>query len=174
MTRESPHKLMFGREIRRKLPERVVPQEGKCHHPIHVRDEERKKQMKAYADERRHAQQSLIQIGDHVLLKENGGNTLTPAYDPRPYAVVGVKGSMITVKTGKEIKSRNSSHCKLLKYAGKEEYDVLDWDQERQPVNRQPTSHHTEVGEAPGEGNIVTQEVHSRPTIALSKPWRLV
>ena len=38
---------------------------------------------------------------------------------------------MITAKRGKEIKSRNSSHCRVLKYAGKEEYDVLDWDQER-------------------------------------------
>ena len=130
VTRESPDKLMFGREIRRKLPERVVPQEGKRHDPIRVRDTERKKQMKAYADERRHAQQSLIQIGDRVLLKHNGGNTLTLVYDPQPYAVVGVKGSMTTVKREKEIKSRNSSHCKVLKYAGKEEYDVLDWDQE--------------------------------------------
>ena len=29
VTRESPNKLMFGREIRRKLPERVVSQEEK-------------------------------------------------------------------------------------------------------------------------------------------------
>ena len=130
VTRESPHKLMFGREIRRKLPERVISQEEKRHDPIRERDEGKKKQMKAYADERRHAQESSIKIGDRVLLKQNRGDTLTPAYDPRPYAVVGVKGSMITVKRGKEIKSRNSSHCKVLKYAGKEEYDVLDWDQE--------------------------------------------
>ena len=112
VTRESPDKLMFGREIRRKLPERVVPQEGKRHDPIRVRDEGKKKQMKAHADKRRHAQQSLIQIGDRVLLKQNEGNTLTPAHDPRPYAVVGVKGSMITVMTGKEIKSRNSPNAR--------------------------------------------------------------
>ena len=174
MTRESPDKLMFSREIRRKLPEQVVPQEGKRHDPIRVRDKGKKKQMKAYADERRHAQQSLIQIGDRVLLKQNGGNTLTLAYDPRPYAVVRVKGSMITVKRGKEIKSCNSSHCKVLKYAGKEDYDVLDWDQEQQPVNRQPTSRHTEVGDSPGQGNLVTQEAHSRPTIAPSEPRRSV
>ena len=102
--------------------------------------------MKAYADERRHAQQSLIQIGDRVLLKQNGGNTLTPAYDPRPYAVVSVKGSMITVKRGKEIKSRNSSHCKVLKYsgtqAGKEDYDVLDKEPgttTSEPTTNEPT-----------------------------------
>ena len=94
-TRETPNKLMFGREIRRKLPEKVVSQEEKRHDPIRERDEGKKRQMKVYADERRHAQESSIKICD----------PLTPAYDPRPYAVVGVKGSMITVKRGKEIKS---------------------------------------------------------------------
>ena len=78
------------------------------------------------------------------------------------------------MKRGKEIKSRNSSHCKVLKYAGKEEYDVLDWDQERQPMNRQPTNRHIKVGEVPGEGNIVMQEAHSRPTTAPPGPRRSV
>ena len=59
------------------------------------------------------------------------------------------------MKRGKEIKSRNSSHCKVLKYAGKEEYDVLDWDQERR----------IEV-EVPEEGDVVVQEAHSRPVRA--------
>ena len=158
--RESPDKLMFGREIRRKLPERVVSQEEKRHDPIRERDEGKKKQMNVYADERRHAQKSSIKIGDRVLLKQNRGDTLTPAYDPRPYAVVGVKESMITVKRGKEIKSRNSSHCKVLKYAGKEEYDVLDWDHERR------------IGvEVPGEGDVVVQEAHSRPVQARTSAW---
>ena len=73
------------------------------------------------------------------------------------------------MKRGKEIKSRNSSHCKVLKYAGQEEYDVWDWNQERQPMNR-----HTERREVPGEGNIVMQEAHSRTTSAPSEPWRSV
>ena len=67
--RESPYKLMFCREIRRKLPGRVVPQAEKGHDPIHGKHEGKKTQMKAYADERRHAKQSLIKIGDRVLLK---------------------------------------------------------------------------------------------------------
>lgn len=53
--------------------------------------------MKAYADGRRHAQENSIKIGERVLLKQNRSDTLSSAYDPRPYAVVGVKGSMITV-----------------------------------------------------------------------------
>ena len=98
VTRESPDKLMFGREIRRKLLGRVAPLEEKCHDPIREKDKEKKRQMKAYADERRYTQQSSIKIGDCVLLEQNRGDMLTLAYDPRPYAVIGVKGSMITVK----------------------------------------------------------------------------
>ena len=49
--------------------------------------------MKVYADEHRYAQNSSIKIGDHVLLKQNRGDMLTPAHDPRPCAVVGVKGA---------------------------------------------------------------------------------
>ena len=60
---------MFCREIRRKLPGRVVPQAEKGHDPIREKHEGKKRQMKAYADERRHAKQSLIKIGDRVLLK---------------------------------------------------------------------------------------------------------
>ena len=37
---------------------------------------------------------------------------------------------MITVKRGREIKSRNSSHCKLLKQAREDEYVAVDLDQE--------------------------------------------
>ena len=36
---------------------------------------------------------------------------------------------MITVKRGTEIKSRNSSHCKLLKHAREDEYVAVDLDQ---------------------------------------------
>lgn len=169
VTRESSDKLMFGREIRRKLPGRVVSLAEKRHDPIREKDEGKKRQMKAYADERRHAQQSSIKIGDRVLLKQNRGDMLTLAYDPRPYEVIVVKGSMITVKRGKEIKSRNSSHCKVLNYAEQEEYDVWDWNQERKPMNRL-----IERREVPVEGNIVMQEAHSRPTIAPSEPRRSV
>ena len=37
---------------------------------------------------------------------------------------------MITVKRGREITSRNSSNCKLLKHAGEDEYVAVDLDQE--------------------------------------------
>ena len=90
----------------------------------------KKKQMKEYADKRRNARENLIVVGDQVLLKQSKADVLTPAFDPRPFSVIGVKGSMITVKRGREIKSRNSSHCKLLKHAREDEYVAVDLDQE--------------------------------------------
>ena len=118
-TKESPVMLMFGRELRRKLPERIVPAGEIPYDPIRQRDAAKKKQMKEYADKRRNARESasLIVVGDQVLLKQSKADVLTPAFDPRPFSVIGVKGSMVTVKRGREIKSRNSSHCKLLKHA---------------------------------------------------------
>ena len=43
---------------------------------------------------------------------------------------------MSTIKRGRGIKGRNSSHCKLLKYAKGDEYDLLGWDQNN-PGNAQ-------------------------------------
>ena len=129
-TKESPDMLMFCRELRRKLPERIVPEGEIPYDPIRQRDAAEKKQMKEYADKRRNARESLMVLGDQVLLKQGKVDVLTPAFDPRPFSVIGVKGSMITVKRGTEIKSRNSSHCKLLKHAREDEYVAVDLDQE--------------------------------------------
>ena len=69
-------------------------------------------------------------VGDQDLLKQSKANVLTPAFNPRPFSVIGVKGSMVTVKRGREIKCRNSSHCKLLKHAREDEYVAVDLDQQ--------------------------------------------
>ena len=88
---------------------------------------QRKKQVKEYADKRGNAQESSIVIGHTVLLKQNRADMLTPAYDPSPYSVIGVKGTMVAVKRGREIKARDSSHCQVLKYIREKEYDLLYW-----------------------------------------------
>ena len=52
---------------------------------------------------------------------------MTPTYDPSPYSVIGVKGTMVAVKIGREIKAQDLSQCKVLKYTREKEYDVLYW-----------------------------------------------
>ena len=85
--------------------------------------------MKEYADKRRkiNAWESSIVIGDPVLLQQNRAYKLTPTYDPSPYSVIGVKGTMVAVKIGREIKAQDLSQCKVLKYTREKEYDVLYW-----------------------------------------------
>ena len=82
-------------------------------------------------------------VGDQDLLKQSKANVLTPAFNPRPFSVIGVKGSMVTVKRGREIKSRNSSHCKLLKHAREDEYVAVDLDQQGLDTSR---AEETEIG----------------------------
>ena len=64
------------------------------------------KKKEKEADERvrgqkANARESVIVIGDQVLLKQSKVAVLTPAFDPRPFSVIGVKGCMITVKSEK-------------------------------------------------------------------------
>ena len=83
-TKESPDMLMFSRELRRKLPERIVPAGKIPYYPIRQRDAAKKKQMKEYADKRRNARESLIVVGDQVLLKQSKADVLTSAFAPDP------------------------------------------------------------------------------------------
>lgn len=68
--------------------------------------------MKEYADKRRNARESSIVIGDTVLLKQNTadwpnnkefqeGRRRVICWCPR-YSVIGVKGTMVTVKRGRD------------------------------------------------------------------------
>ena len=82
-------------------------------------------------------------VGDRVLLKHSKADVLSPAFDPRPFSVTGVKGSMVTVKRGREIKSRNSSHWKLLKHAREDEYVAVDLEQEGLDTS---SAEETEIG----------------------------
>ena len=40
-------------------------------------------------------------------MKQNRADLLTPAYDPSPYTVIGLKGIMVIVKRRREIKAQN-------------------------------------------------------------------
>ena len=66
-TKECSDMLMFGRELRRKLTERIVPAGEIPYDPIRQGDAAKKKQMKDYADKRRNARETFIVVGDQVL-----------------------------------------------------------------------------------------------------------
>ena len=92
----SPNWLMFGRELRGKLPEVKGQPKYRDDTMIRCRDREQKQRMKQYADKRRHTAVMKIKVRDTVLCKQERKNSLTPLHDPDPMVVIGVKGSMVT------------------------------------------------------------------------------
>ena len=73
----SPAELLFGRRIRTKLPQL---QEFTVEDEVRDRDSERKEKGKVYADCKRNAQESKIQEGDKVLLRQEKENKLSTTY----------------------------------------------------------------------------------------------
>ena len=112
-TGQTPAYLMFGRELKTKLPElrreQSMLDEGTRDH-----DWENKLAGKVYADDKRSATPSDIKPGDQVLVKntkETG--KLAPNFEVTPYTVSAKEGQEMTVVSQEGIESkRNPSSVK--------------------------------------------------------------
>lgn len=115
-TGKSPAELLFGREIRTKLPDanRQI-NNNITDHEVRQRDKAAKQRMKDYSDQRHHHVPSMIKVGDKVLIKQQRKNKLSTPFDPEPVTVVGRKGSMLILRKhdGTEL-ARNVSHAKRI------------------------------------------------------------
>ncbi|KAK3754565.1 hypothetical protein QZH41_017002 [Actinostola sp. cb2023] len=112
-TGATPAFLMFGRELRTKLPE-LRRDESISTEGTRDRDWSNKLAGKMYADIKRGATPNEVTPGDKVLLK-NTKNTgkLAPRFEPEPYTVQTKEGQELTLlsKEGVEYR-RNSSMIK--------------------------------------------------------------
>ena len=109
----APAHLMYpGRRFKTRLPSHSFPAVSKAA----VKEFNRKamESAKQYADQKRHAQQSTISIGDTVLVRQKKRNKLSSFYDPLPYKVTLTQGSMITAKRDGHEMVRNSSFFKKI------------------------------------------------------------
>ena len=114
-TWRSPAELMFNRPLKTKLPE-ISHCSVHDDHVLHHRDYTAKQRQKLYSDQRRRARPSKVQEGDQVLIRWRQLNKAMPRFNPQPYKVVDVNGSMITAQSqtdGREV-TRNSSFMKRL------------------------------------------------------------
>lgn len=151
-TGATPFYLMFGREMRSKLPD-LRREATITNEEVRDRDWSRKLSQKEYVDAKRSAVASEVEIGDKVLLRNSKTNKLSPNYDPKPCEVVDRKGGEVTVKStaGAEIK-RNVSFVKKYQEKSLEaKVDVEPIHQEQEGTNQ--------AGVAKGENELPSPEL---------------
>lgn len=107
----SPGELFFKRKLRDKLPS--CEDRKNLDEEIRDRDNEQKWKGKEYADKTRKAQESKLQEGDLVLMRQPKTNKLTTNYHPVPIRVVEKNGNSVTVETPENVHyKRNSTFFK--------------------------------------------------------------
>jgi len=107
----SPAKLLFGREIRSKLP--GVEELRSASNDIEVldRDRERKQKGKDYADNFRGVCESNLKEGDKVLPQKPKSDKLSALFEATPYEVVNKQRSHVEIKSPAGVHyKRNATH----------------------------------------------------------------
>ena len=109
---------------------------------VRKRDKEKNVQMKEHADSRRRAKLLELKVDDVVLMKQRKINKFSTMFDPVPFKVVRVKGSMITVTQNGKYLTRNISMLQKVKVSGNvakdedSDYDIED-DRDEQDSDEQ-------------------------------------
>ena len=85
----SPYELMFGRKARTKLPQ--TEEQDDNFERVNQYDTRRKDYMKSYADKRRNAKTSDIDIGNRVYMKQP---KLSTPFSQKLYTVIAKRGIM--------------------------------------------------------------------------------
>ncbi|CAL9684591.1 unnamed protein product [Knipowitschia caucasica] len=110
-TGRSPAELLFNRKLRGKLPDISTPRID-----IEARDTdaENKGKYAEYADQRRGAKPSPVQVGDEILLKQDKVNKFTTTFNHTPHTVVSKNGNNVVVESPSGAQySRNTTHVKV-------------------------------------------------------------
>ena len=110
----SPSEILFGRKIHTKVPILHSTRQSKLHRMLRKLDKESKEKAQTLFNRRKHAQLTSFQIGDLVLLRQKKTST-KPPFDPKPFTVIGKKGSMITARRGTLIRTRDVSKLRHLR-----------------------------------------------------------
>lgn len=126
-TGSPPATLLHGRWMKVKLPQ-TTP-EPFNRKDVQQRDQNNKAKMKRAADDKAYVKPSTIKEGDAVIIKPPmRRRKIDPVYDPRPYHVTHVKGSMVTAQRGTHRVTRNSSFFKHVTSDVVESEDESSWD----------------------------------------------
>ncbi len=128
----SPAKLLFGREIRTKLPE--LREEHARPSVVEDRDCAMKQKGADYANLRRRAQKSDIESGDKVLVKRKKVDKLSPTFFEVPMEVVGKQGGDVTLESSSGVQlRRNITHLKKFESEPSEVEGSVQGDENQEP-----------------------------------------
>ena len=134
------------------LPDQPIPE-------VISNDQKAKERMKGYADKVRNASHHNIASGDTVLVRQQRRNKFSTPFEPIPYIVERVKGTMIMAKRTIDQRriTRNSSHYKKV---GK----APDFVQMEQTDDSESWNFEADVGNASSgtEENIHISETEQR------------
>ena len=162
MTGVSPAKIMFGRDIRTKLPEFSDPEKSAVLNDALARDLRHKTKMKQHSDERNRSSPSNVVEGDMVLLKQPKTNKMSTTFDPNPYRVVQRQGTSVYLKRGQESTiMRNVSWTRKIDSSSDQDQKSTNDEDDEDSINEQPLQHES----AP--------VVNKRPTRARRPPARI-
>ena len=111
----SPNMLLFGHDGCNILPI-LKPRSISARIRIQARenDAKYKEKMKFYADRYQHAKHRDFNKNNPVLHKWNRNNKYKALFDPHPYRVKTIKGSMITAERSNHQVTRNSKFFKII------------------------------------------------------------
>ena len=101
----APATVLFGRDIRTKLPSVIAVTNNDS--DMRQRDQMNKEKMKSYADNKAYVKPSDFKIGDSLLVKNAGISKAQAPYDSRPLEIIAKKGTMITAQRGESKITRN-------------------------------------------------------------------
>ena len=107
-TGTTPCYMMFGREVRSKLPELKRETVGVPSEEVRQRYWSGKFKGKAYADLKRGATPKRISVGDTVLLEAEKTNKSTN-FNPDPFEFVHETGSEVTLRNGAGVELKRNT-----------------------------------------------------------------
>nr|XP_029729552.1 uncharacterized protein LOC115266973 [Aedes albopictus] len=113
VTGKAPMELMTGRPVKDLLPSLRTEPNLRRDEDVRERDAIKKMQGKAYADQRRHARSSEIDVGDEVMLRNYETGKLEPKFKLDKFKVVKKNGSDVIVRNEEGVMYRRpASHLK--------------------------------------------------------------
>ena len=115
-TNVPPSQLLFNRSVRGALP-MLNPKDQVLnrHNEAKTNDTRAKTKGREYANQRRHAKPSNLQVGDKVVLKQRKRNKFTTKYELEPYTIIEHKGTKIVAENQNHTVTRNASFFKKIK-----------------------------------------------------------